>query len=73
MFRICGGLIVWRGVRVMDEFLIVGFPIVAMGLDFMGVVVWLIHRGFLKPNSWRVARPLALLPLMRPHNCMIPL
>ncbi len=45
-----GGVIVWRGVHLLDEFLLVAIPVVAIGLIFMAVSLWLIHRVFLKVN-----------------------
>ncbi len=49
---VAGGVIVWRGVHIMDEILGVGVPCVIFGLVVMTVGLWMLHWTFLKANPF---------------------
>ena len=45
-----GELITWRGIHLPDEFLMIGVPVIALGLFITLIGLWLICRVFLKGN-----------------------
>jgi IS1 family transposase len=47
-----GGITVWRGAHIADDFLSGGLVLIGIGLCFLVLGLWLLRKVFLKTNPW---------------------